>query len=406
MTVSQSVQEFTALVIPHSEALAVDCAALVSNPADSEAIDRGFLTAQKLTDAITDALAVHESAPPAIALLAHELRNPLNAIVGIFHLLRIKPDQMFAKTALDSTLHLRRVLDDQCAADIVPLATLCRLAADSYLGLSEAKGVKLKLEVADDLPTCHLHAVNVRQILMNLLGNAMKFTPADGYVFLTAARDGSTISIKVRDTGVGMSEELLSRLFQAYVQAPETASLGSGLGLSITYGLIQELGGRIDVSSELGVGTEFCVELPLSAVQHILTAPVVNERHLQVSLAPAVLLVDDDEMIREVFGWGMEDAGIVCVGVGTCAEALEQAQKRHFDLILVDGLYGAAKALVPELRAIVNSKGHKTAIIGFSGYDSIGEGLDGVLPKPAQISQVLALLERFGADTSMLDLAA
>jgi two-component sensor histidine kinase len=404
MTFEQSLAEFSASLLPHADALADVCAALLINPTDSQALDQGFRTAQNLTGTIDFALAIRgTTTPPAMALLAHEVRNPLCAIVGMFHLLRKKPSLTFAKTALDSVLHMRRVIEDDLAAEVVSLSSLCQLVVDSYVGLSTQKGIVLRLDVPDDLPFCQMHSVQLRQIMLNLLGNTMKFTPAGGVVSLKATRSGSTgLIIVVQDTGVGMSEELRVRLFQPYVQAPETASQGCGLGLSITHGLVQELGGRIEVSSQLGVGTEFRVELPLSAVLSPVPTHFVNESLLSSSSAPAVLLVDDDEMIREVFGWNMEDLGILCVGVGTCAEARDRAGERHFDLILVDGLYGAAQALVPELRAIAERKGYRPGIIGFSGRDSLGVELDGVLPKPASAMQVLPLLQRFGVDTSRL----
>jgi len=220
--------------------------------------------------------------------VTHELRTPLVSIIGFAELLRdawINPEAdrtrlaRYAENILISGRSLLEIINDlldltkieagkmELHLSDFSVADLCRDLVDFLRPLADKKNQELTLEVADDLPGCHGDSGKVRQILYNLLSNALKFTPPDGSIRLTL-RPGEEgiIRISVRDTGPGISAEHRETIFDKFQQVDSSATReyeGTGLGLAITKDLVQMLGGSIRLESEPGAGATFVVDVPV-----------------------------------------------------------------------------------------------------------------------------------------------
>jgi two-component system, sensor histidine kinase len=221
-----------------------------------------------------------------LANISHELRTPLNAIIGFSELLvqdmagplEERPRE-FASHILSSGQHLLDLVNDLLDISQVEAGRMNIVREGTELGtivdavrataerLAEKQGVTLSFEVAA-LPNLFVDPLRIRQVLFNLLSNAIKFTPRGGSVRLTAARVGDWVEVVVMDTGIGISEENLPRLFRPFEQLVMTSQNkppGTGLGLVLTKRLLALHGGSISVSSTLGSGSTFTARLPVPA---------------------------------------------------------------------------------------------------------------------------------------------
>jgi len=220
-----------------------------------------------------------------LATMSHELRTPLNAIIGFSDMmtndsivLDAARKHEYAKVINDSGRHLLSVVNgildmskmESGNFEIAPEPFMPAAAIAGCCDLLALKardeGVELKTRIAADLPEVVADRRALNQILINLISNAIKFTPRGGRVTVGAHCEGSTFAVVVEDTGVGIGEEDLPRLGEAFFQARASYDRrhdGTGLGLSIVKGLVQLHGGEIDISSRLGEGTRVTVRLPV-----------------------------------------------------------------------------------------------------------------------------------------------
>lgn len=246
-----------------------------------------------LEDARQVADAANRSKTEFLRHVSHELRTPLNSILGHGELLREElaesgQDSLVADVTRisDAGQHLLALINELLdisrieagAVDLritaVDLHELVTGVADTMRPLASAQHSELKLAVAGPLPPVASDARRLRQVLLNLVSNACKFTERGEITVGAAVVESSVGSVTevhlwVRDTGIGMTAEQLTKIFEPFVQvdsSPERREQGSGLGLSITRRLVELLGGRIAVTSEYGRGTEFGVWLPLRSV--------------------------------------------------------------------------------------------------------------------------------------------
>ena len=217
-----------------------------------------------------------------LAIVSHDLRNPLNAIVLATSLLRtsekIPPDD---REQLDiihlSAERMRRLIEDlldvtrleggkrlPIEPETVQIEPLLRETCELFKPQAAATGITLRYQVGRDLPPVRADHHRVLQVLSNLVGNAMKFTPTGGTITLRAeARDGDVV-LTVADTGPGIPKEHLGDIFNPYWQAKRAERMGAGLGLPIARGIVEAHGGRIWVESEPGKGTKFYFTLPIA----------------------------------------------------------------------------------------------------------------------------------------------
>ncbi len=250
-----------------------------------------------------------------LATMSHELRTPLNAIIGFSDMLTndslvLDPARKleYAKVINDSGRHLLSVVNgildmskmETGNFEITPEPFVPAQAIGSCCDLLALKardaGVELKTRIAADLPEIVADRRALNQILINLISNAIKFTPRGGRVTVSALCDGPKIAVTVEDTGVGIGEDDLPRLGEAFFQARASYDRrhdGSGLGLSIVKGLVGLHNGDIDIRSRLGEGTRVTVRLPIDCEGGRLAAdPIkfVTERAGEIAVAAKVLV--------------------------------------------------------------------------------------------------------------------
>ncbi|MGE0565910.1 MAG: PAS domain-containing sensor histidine kinase [Pseudolabrys sp.] len=258
-----------------------------------------------------------------LATMSHELRTPLNAIIGFSDMLTDRTitleqerRQEYARLINESGRHLLSVVNgildmskmEAGSFEITPepfapapaIANCCDILA---LKAQEA-GVVLRHELAGDLPEIHADRRALNQILINLISNAIKFTERDGTVTVAARRDGHDLLVTVTDTGVGIGEEDLPRLGEAFFQARASYDRrhdGTGLGLSIVKGLVRLHGGKMDIASKLGEGTRVSVRLPVVAEgRHVPASPINFARRGQSAEVPAAASrPDNSEQVKK-----------------------------------------------------------------------------------------------------------
>ena len=213
-----------------------------------------------------------------VADLTHEFRTPLAIIRGQAEGIGdgVYPgDQPHVAPILDATASLETLVEalgTMTLADVgslrlhrepVEVGVLVNSSLAAFQSLADGGGVRLTAEMAPDTPAIDADPVRIRSVLANLLSNAIRHTPAGGSVSVSARSSGGTVSIEVRDTGEGIPEEVRSRVFERFVKG--AGSPGAGLGLAIAKDIVTAHGGSIDLTSELGKGTEVRVTLPIAS---------------------------------------------------------------------------------------------------------------------------------------------
>ncbi len=296
-----------------------------------------------------------------IALLSHELRTPMNAIIGFSDLLRQDlKDQPRALEMADlvkqSSDHLLTVINDVLDFSLLQrgqlivqhepfeLMVTVRAAFNLFLQRVNSMNIVYSLQAGPDLPVFVLSDRHrLMQVLVNLLGNAIKFTH-QGEVTLKVERQADKLVFSVTDTGIGIPPKRIEKIFERFEQATDdTASVygGNGLGLSISRQLVQLLGGQIAVDSQPGAGSRFWFELPLVSADQTLK-PVDDDSGISrlQSFGVKFLVVDDSAVNRmlacQVVKSHWPQATLVQAGNGQ--EALDALRGQAFDMVLMDML--------------------------------------------------------------------
>lgn len=353
-----------------------------------------------------------------LATMGHEIRTPMTGVLGMSDLLRTTPldarqlgyvdairqsGELMLRVVNDS-LDLARIESGKLTLDAAPFdpSALLRDVATLQRPLAERKGLTLSVTLADDVPR-HLvgDALRVKQILLNLVGNAVKFTERGG-VDLSLVRADEGVSFRVADSGPGISEAVQARLFGRFEQADGITGRygGSGLGLAICRELAQLMGGRIEVASAPGAGSTFDVQLPLAEVA--VPAAAVPPTAPRAARRLHVLLVEDDATVADVVAGLLAELGHRSVRAAEGLSALGELKRasgatapERFDLALldldlpgVDGLQlarliraaeGAAR--LPLVAITARSAGDEEAQIRAAGMDVL-------LRKPATLESL------------------
>jgi hypothetical protein len=389
-------------------------------------------TMQDVTDHVTaraqlardreQALADTRAKSDFLARFTHELRTPIAGVIGMIELALDDRDSVsrtdHLTAARSSARHLLELIDDLLDAgradgwrfNVVAIDfALDEVMADALAMVApraQGKGLALAGEVAPELVLVRRgDPLRLRQILVNLLHNAVKFTERGGVTVRMAPRDGGEVELVVEDTGVGMGPELQGSVFEPYVS--NDAGEGLGLGLAITRELVTALGGTISFTSTPGVGTRFTVVVPLAEPTGARTGrsspglPLLDVRP-RSGRALRVLVVEDHPLNATFLAASLERAGHQVESVGTAQAAVDAAARGACDVALMDfelpDLDGPAA--VRAIRAAEQRAGRaRLPILGLSAHRDralvgAAAGMDGYLVKPPDAGELLGELDR------------
>lgn len=283
--------------------------------------------------------------------VAHDFNNTLGIILGNIQLLLRTVDdpkmrtrlQAVEQAALDGAETIRRIQEftriqpDEAVAP-VDLSSLATTVVDvmkpSWLNTMQAKGccIDVHFDLADDSLATGI-APEIREVLANVVLNAVQAMPGGGTLRISTGRDDSSAWIRIADTGVGMADEVRSRVFDPFFTTKGVE--GTGLGMSVAYGIVKRHRGRIAIESEVGQGTTVTISLP--AASGGVQAQDAEQPSAAEPVAPArILVVDDEEMFAQVFVDMLSEYGHVVCTANSGADAIKQFQVSSFDLVFTD----------------------------------------------------------------------
>jgi PAS domain S-box-containing protein len=283
------------------------------------------LQREELAEARDTAEEANRAKSQFLANMSHELRTPLSAVIGYSEMLEEEVEEMGQQHLLadlskikSNARHLLSLINDvldiskieankmEIYSETFDVAHMTRNVASTVGSLMGKKQNAFVLNVSDDLGTMHSDVVKIRQVLINLLSNAAKFTE-NGEVGLEVRRqvqaDGDLMVFAVRDNGLGMTEEQVGKLFQRFTQADVSTTRrfgGTGLGLAITKAFTDMLGGQISIASEPGKGSRFEVAFPVDASHWTADTSGVSSAAPQGGGGDLVLVIDDDHATRDL----------------------------------------------------------------------------------------------------------
>ncbi len=361
-----------------------------------------------------------------VARMSHEIRTPMSGVIGMLEvLLRAEVDQTkraHAMTALKSARDLMSVLDDiidvsqlesrHLSLDEAPfnLSTVVDDVVSLFDTLARGKSLELTAEIAASTPAWVMgDARRVRQVLTNLVGNAVKFTDAGKIeVFVSYDTDQRVARFAVRDTGVGISEDIIDKVFDQFFQADSSTTRrhgGSGLGLAISRQLVGMMGGVIQVDSKLGEGSAF--HFTIAAPVALAPSPERVEPLVAPNKSLRILVAEDNPSMQQILRALLEAGGHQLKVVSNGRDAVAMAASQTFDVILMDVMMPVMDGPTAVLRIReLGGRAGGIPIIALTASALVGDrdqylaaGMTDYLSKPIDVAALFAALGRATART-------
>ena len=366
--------------------------------------------------------------------MSHDIRTPMNAIVGFTDIaLKLKPDRKvenYLKKIRQSSEYLMTLINDVLDISRIESGKLEYKPVPVDLGdmvntvLSIARGYTENRDLIFTVSTEKLKnpyvmadELRIREVLLNIISNAVKFTKDGGTIsFAAESRPGKDeqhiiVRFRISDTGIGMSEEFQTRIFDEFSQennGARTSYKGTGLGMAIAKRYVDLMGGKIEVSSRQGVGSTFTVEIPLLIAEHV---PAEKEEKLRNDIAVRglhVLLAEDNDLNAEIAVTLLEEKGMIVTRTADGKSALTQfcnTAPGTFELILMD-------IMMPEMNGYETTKairnmpdrpdGKKIPIIAMTAnafaediQAALDAGMDGHVAKPVDMGVLLSVITKY-----------
>jgi PAS domain S-box-containing protein len=373
-----------------------------------------------------------------LAIVSHELRTPLNAILGWTVTLRrrkvaedvdralsiVERNARLQTKLIEDVLDISRIISGKLALNIGPtnVGEAVSAAIETVTPAAEAKNISTSIDVPDEALTISADADRLQQIAWNLLANAVKFTPKNGSVAVRAYREGSEVCLSVKDTGEGMSRDVLPLVFEPFQQADASTTRrhgGLGLGLAIVKRLVAAHGGTVHAESEgEGRGSTFTVRLPARSA-----VPAVARAARPANTSPAVqgatedaprldglrlLVVDDEEDALKLVSEVLRDQGAEVHVATSAREALSTFATVRPDVVVSDiGMPDAdGFFLIRKIRSLPPERGGRTPAVALTAYArtedaqrAFAAGYQRHVPKPVEPTKLATIVANLGGLT-------
>jgi two-component system, chemotaxis family, sensor kinase Cph1 len=370
-----------------------------------------------------------------LANMSHEIRTPMNAILGFTQLLEMTTLDSRQQEYLQSIAHggenLLAIINDildlskleagelKLNASDFELRTILLSLISLFKAQADAKGLSLKLEIAPNVPDQLVGPLDrLRQVLTNLLGNAIKFTAVGGVTLTVDLQEGSgdevsdsmvQLLFQVRDTGIGLAERDQSRIFDPFTQVDASSTRkyeGTGLGLTICRKIVNLMGGEIGVDSRLGEGSTFWFSAILEQAKFIklpLFGVDASDAIETTYSSARILVVEDTPINQKVVLHLLRNLGYQAEAVNNGQEALDQLSQQCYDLVLMDCQMPVLDGYeaTQKLRQLEGKHRH-TLVIGVTAYAMMGDrqkclqaGMDDYLSKPIKLRDLSEMLEKW-----------
>lgn len=388
-------------------------------------------TEQTLIEARVRAEAANQAKSDFLANVSHELRTPLNGVIALADALGktgldarqrelveiITSSSIALESILSQILDLSKVEAGHVTPSTAPidLAGEVRQAAEVLRGKAEDQGLRLAIEIAPRAEGWFLgDGGRIRQVVSNLVANAVKFTEAGRITVVLDIEDGvdgaaSVATIAVTDTGIGIDPDILPRLFERFTQADESITRrfgGTGLGLAISRQLARLMGGDLQASSVVGQGSRFALTLPLPRAESPEPAQTVDPTEVDTQ-GLRILLAEDHPVNRRVIQLLLEPVGVSLTMALDGREAVEAFRPGAFDLVLMDmqmpqmdGL--AATRALRAAEAVADAARTPVIMLTANSFEAHREqafaaGADAFLAKPVTIDALMAAISALAA---------
>jgi len=352
-----------------------------------------------------------------LSTMSHELRTPLNAVIGFSDLLTEEQygplndrQKRYVNHIRTGGKHLLRLINDildlskteagrlQLAIESVPVNVLFTDVVDTLRPLADKKSQTLVEHASSNL-SARADSTRLKQILMNLLGNAIKFTPEGGRIELAAQQIGDIVRIEVRDSGPGIPPEEQQRIFDAFYRLcqSEKGAEGTGLGLAITRRLVELHGGQLGIESQLGSGSCFYFTLPVVATPEVQKTQG-SRPNLEVGEGRKILVVEDDPAAAHILQSHLLSAGYDVVLCNQPQHAVEMAAELHPSVVTLDIVMKPLNGweLLPNLKSDPRTATIPVIVVTIVDQPGMGAllGADDYIVKPVEKAALLTAMQR------------